>query len=81
MNWFPKIINIELKRKYFDGYISPTCTGTAKWYWHGYVVYKWLWFSWEKELIEYRDFEEINQEIEFKFDIPKEANVLIRYAY
>lgn len=80
MNLIPELIKIKIERDYFDGLLSPTCTGSSHYSWTGYKVYKWLWFKEFKRKFKYgKDFEVFNGTLEFK-KVPSE-NILIEVSY
>jgi hypothetical protein len=60
MNWIPKVCEIEISENYFDGRIDACTTATARHWWTGKKIYKWLWFKFSREMKEGNGFDIID---------------------
>jgi hypothetical protein len=80
MNIIPKVTEIHIERKYFDGILDSTTTASPKYYWEGYMQYSWLCFEFKRKFIEGKHFSinEATRTIEFK-KYYKHATVFIEY--
>jgi hypothetical protein len=87
--WFPKLIAVKLKEEYWDGKCPPddngmttySCTFSPAYYWVGKEYYKWLWFEYEKRLVENKDFEVYNKTMNFINVYPKGTLISIEHNY
>ena len=78
MNLIPKKYKIELSREYFNGRLSANCTSNPRYFWYGFVCYKWLWFEFKRKLKYNKDFS-VNG---FRLDLAKsykDVDVVISY--
>lgn len=75
MNLLPKLIKIEITRNYYIDIISLINSS----YWSGIRYYNWLWFNWEKQMLNGKHFKVENSTIEFSKIYNQDVEIVIIY--